>query len=450
MLPTLSRSAVRAWLSPPDVGPADLPAFEAHRGERMRREMRLTAFVVLVFTLLWWPLDAMVLADHPEARTPYFLWRCIIIGCVVTFLTLGPRLRSDRAHAVAFTLTGVIGTGAMGWTLSDIAGVDRPWVHLADMLMFATVTPPFTFRERTVVTWLFAVSLVGGFYAHHPEHAQTGYGGLWLSFLTCNVLLSLLFGHTLYTLTLRNWVQARAVERANNFLETRVREKTRDLGVLLSQVETARELERTRIARDLHDDLGQELAALRYALRLARRHYERQPSAIEANLDELAGLLDRTQGSMRQILQDLRPRVLDDLGAVAAIEWLVERVGRRAEAAVTFHGEGDAEALPPEMSLCLFRVAQEALHNAVTHAGASTIALELRIETRLVRFTVRDDGEGFDPNAPRRGTGLLGMRERADALHGRLRVKSAPGEGTTLELVLPLRASAAPALRAEP
>jgi two-component system sensor histidine kinase UhpB len=153
---------------------------------------------------------------------------------------------------------------------------------------------------------------------------------------------------------------------------------------------------------------------------------------------------------MRQILQDLRPRVLDDLGAVAAIEWLVERVGRRAEAAVTFHGEGDAEALPPEMSLCLFRVAQEALHNAVTHAGASTIALELRIETRLVRFTVRDDGEGFDPNAPRRGTGLLGMRERADALHGRLRVKSAPGEGTTLELVLPLRASAAPALRAEP
>ncbi|MFO0606696.1 MAG: sensor histidine kinase [Polyangiales bacterium] len=440
---------LRAWLYPDDVAPDDRDDFEAFRQADARRQTRLIALVVIVFTVLWWPLDPLVLARIPEARGPYFIWRGVIVGVVATFLAVGPLLRSHRAHTLGFALTGLVGTGFMGWILADVAGPDRPWIHFANTLMFTTVTVPLVPAARLALTALIGAACVTMYFAHRPEFLSLAYGPVLVSFLLSNGCLSLLFGHTLFRLKVRNWAQARAVERANRFLEKRVREKTQDLSLLLSQVEAARELERTRIARDLHDDLGQELAAIRYALRLTKRHYERQPSAIERNLDELAGLLDRTQTSMRQILQDLRPRVLDDLGPVAAVEWLVTRVGRRIEGAVTFSSSGDAEALPPEMSLCLFRVAQEALNNAVTHAAAANIHVELAIEPRTVKLSVRDDGGGFDPGAPRRGTGLLGMRERADALHGRLRVKSEPGAGSTVELVLPLRASAAPGLRLE-
>lgn len=441
---------LRIWLLPDDVAPADREDFETFRLAHARRQERLIALVVSAFTVLWWPLDPLLLARLPEAQGPYVFWRVVILAGVVAFLLVGRALRSDRAHTAAFALTCVFGNCAAGWTLSGIGGVERPWIHFAYILVYATVTVPFTLGARASLTLLLALSCAATYLLRTPAHAHSPYAGVWLSFLMCNVGLSLLFGHTLYRLTVRDWAQARTVERANRFLEKRVREKTRDLSQLLSQVEAARELERTRIARDLHDDLGQELAAIRYALRLARRHYEREPTAIERNLDELASLLDRTQGSMRQILQDLRPRILDDLGPVAAIEWLVERMGRRAEGRLQFTSSGDADALTPELALCLFRVAQEALNNAVTHAGAASIAVELVVEHRLARLVVRDDGAGFDPASPRRGTGLLGIRERADALHGRVRLRSAPGEGTSVELILPLRPSAAPSLRAEP
>lgn len=446
MTPTEQLREIVVWLRPTHEDPEARAAFDAWCRERRPQEARRLAGVILGCTLAWWPTDAVILRGIPDAWGPFVMWRALVGLTMLAYLVAGPRLRSERAQFVAFALATSFGPGVMGYTQMSIGGPDRPWLHFCDLLMFSTTVISFAPWSRVLATGCTALAVIVGAALSPRPFGAPSYTLLWLSFLACNVGLSLLFGHTLYTLNRRNHAQSLDLARANRHLERRVAEKTADLGALLSQVESAREQERTRIARDLHDELGQELAALRYSLRLARRHHARAPEAIGGNFDELAALLDRTQGTMRQILHDLRPRVLDDLGLVAALEWLVSRASARAEAEVEMgavEGDGDLDALPAEVSLCLFRAAQEALGNAVTHGAAAHIAVSLRVEPRLVYLVVRDDGRGFDPEAPRRGHGLLGMRERVEALRGRLRVRAAPGEGAEVEVTLPLRASLA-------
>ncbi len=438
------------WLRPDPDPVGTREAFEAWCRARRRNEARLVAAVIFVFTLVWWPTDRVVLRGIVGATEAYTQWRVGVASLALAYFLCAHRLRSDALHTAVYTLATIAGTAVMGYTQSRVGGADRPWIHFTDLLAFAPVVMSFPLGTRVMATLCIAASGVAGYYLAGPHPEARAYELLWLSFLGCYVALSVIFGHAIFVLTVRNHAQSLAVERANRELEARVAEKTADLAALLSQVETARELERTRIARDLHDELGQEIAALRYALRLARRHWERSPGSVEGNFDELAALVDRTQATMRQILRDLRPRVLDDLGAVAAIEWLVERVRRRGDVDVSLDVEGDHDALGSEVALCLFRCTQEALNNALTHAAAQRVSIGLRVDPRVVHLTVRDDGQGFDPKDTGRGTGLLGMRERVDALHGRLRVKSAPGAGAEVDVTLPLRASVVPALRAEP
>lgn len=434
------------WLRPEHDDPEARAAFDAWCRERRPQEARRLAAVILGCTLVWWPTDALILRGIPHAWGPFWSWRVLVGLTMLAYLLAGPRLRSERAQFVAFALATSFGPGVMGYTQMTIGGPDQPWLHFCDLLMFSTTVISFAPRARVIATGCTALAVIAGAALSPRPFGATSYTLLWLSFLACNVGLSLLFGHTLYTLNRRNHAQSLDLARANRHLERRVAEKTADLASLLSQVESAREQERTRIARDLHDELGQELAAMRYSLRLARRHHARAPESITGNFDELAALLDRTQGTMRQILHDLRPRVLDDLGLVAALEWLVARAAARAEAEVVMspvEGDGDVDGLPAEVSLCLFRAAQEALGNAAAHAAAARITATLRVEPRLVYLVVRDDGRGFDPEAPRRGHGLLGMRERVEALRGRLRLRAAPGAGAEVEVTLPLRASMA-------
>lgn len=434
------------WLRPEHDDPETRAAFDVWCRERRAQEVRRLAAVILACTLVWWPTDAVILPSLPEAWGPFLMWRVLVGLTMLAYLVVSPWLRSERAQFVAFALATSFGPGVMGYTQMTIGGPDRPWLHFCDLLMFSTTVISFAPRSRVIATLCTALAVIAGAALSPRPFGAPSYTLLWLSFLACNVGLSLLFGHTLYTLNRRNHAQSLDVARANRLLERRVAEKTADLASLLSQVESAREQERTRIARDLHDELGQELAALRYSLRLARRHHARAPESISGNFDELAALLDRTQGTMRQILHDLRPRVLDDLGLVAALEWLVTRAAARAEAEVVMapvEGDGDLDALPAEVALCLFRAAQEALGNAVAHGAAEHVTLSLRVEPRLVYLLVRDDGRGFDPEAPRRGHGLLGMRERVEALRGRLRLRAAPGAGAEVEVTLPLRASMA-------
>lgn len=199
----------------------------------------------------------------------------------------------------------------------------------------------------------------------------------------------------------------------------------------------AREEEARHIAHELHDEVGQILATVHIAL----DDLVQKNPANAGILRELHGLLDRVEEQLRRLSRELRPPILDDLGLAPALEWLAEGMAERS--GLTISVDVGVGRLPSPVETALYRVVQEALTNAVRHARAKRVGLEVRAEGLVIRAMVQDDGRGFDVGATLarrgdRGLGLIGMRERVEALGGELNIVSAPGRGTELSVTVPL------------
>jgi signal transduction histidine kinase len=168
------------------------------------------------------------------------------------------------------------------------------------------------------------------------------------------------------------------------------------------------------------------------------------PPDLDARLNENAAILDRLLRQTRQISLDLRPPLLDDLGLVPALRWYVNQQAERAGLKAKFSADPQADDVPPHIRIACFRLAQEAVTNVVRHANAKTLTVELRRADTSLRLKVLDDGKGFDvPAAKARAEqgaslGLLGIKERAALAGGSVRISSFPGEGTIVEILLPL------------
>jgi len=230
--------------------------------------------------------------------------------------------------------------------------------------------------------------------------------------------------------------RTRALEAANRQL--REREATR--GDLLRKVITAQEDERKRIARELHDETSQSLAALAMGIEAAG---EAIRSGGQPRLDEVKSIATRTLEDVHRLIFDLRPSVLDDLGLLSAIEWYADRSLRKRGISVRCEFEELVARLSPELETALFRICQEAMSNVSRHAQASAVLVELAVKGRELRISVEDDGRGFDPGAPvtdeqRKHWGLMGIHERAEILGGTATVESAVGKGTRVEVRIPL------------
>ncbi len=202
----------------------------------------------------------------------------------------------------------------------------------------------------------------------------------------------------------------------------------------------ASERERSRWARELHDETLQQLAGLKMLLRGAQRR---------GDLDEAIGQavtqIDSSIAELRRLITDLRPAVLDDLGLAPAVESLLERVEQTAGLVAHLDCDlGDErERLPAALEDGAYRIVQEALTNVVKHAGASRVDIRLIRAGGTLQISVRDNGRGLDPARPDSGFGLIGMRERVDLLDGTLSVTPAEPAGTVVHAQLPVAAPAA-------
>jgi signal transduction histidine kinase len=217
----------------------------------------------------------------------------------------------------------------------------------------------------------------------------------------------------------------------------------RDLQFLSARLVAAQEEERRTISRELHDEVGQVLGAIKVEAELAGRTIDAQGNARQA-LSEIQSLTDSAMATVRDLSQLLRPAVLDDLGLGAAIEWLLRGVERRSRLAVALTQRGRVERLVPETETAAFRIVQEALSNVVRHADASRCDVVLDYRPGSLVMSIKDDGRGFDSSvvqAPgeRRSLGLIGIRERVADCGGTIAIDSAPGRGTTLLVELPAR-----------
>jgi PAS domain S-box-containing protein len=222
--------------------------------------------------------------------------------------------------------------------------------------------------------------------------------------------------------------------------EAVLRESERRLRELSAHMESVREEERKKIAREVHDELGQALTVLRMDVSLLRLNFGGQSPQLMERIVSMKEVVDRTIHIVRHVTSALRPAALD-LGLTAALEWLVEDVRRHADIDCTLRTNDDYEVvLDDGQATALFRIAQESLTNVLKHAGASAVEVALDVEDGQIRLEVFDNGAGFSPAAARRvgAFGLMGMRERALMLGGDVEVRSAPGEGTSVRVRLPI------------
>lgn len=258
------------------------------------------------------------------------------------------------------------------------------------------------------------------------------------SYLLLTLWLLMVLGGTIAWLSL---LQTSALEResARQLAEITVaREELQQLSDRLLEIQ---EDERRRLSRELHDEIGQTLTALRMELSRADAVHDAE------GLKRARELAERTIQTVRNISLLLRPALLDDLGLAPALQWLTEDFSRRSGIRCTLSEEGLDDLLPDAYKTCVYRVVQEALHNCEKHAGASSVHIRVRQTGGELTATVEDDGKGFQQSQPgsSKGLGILGMKERAAIVRGTLSVDSAPGKGTRLKLVLPVANGGAPA-----
>jgi signal transduction histidine kinase len=240
-------------------------------------------------------------------------------------------------------------------------------------------------------------------------------------------------GRRYYTVILRDITVRKQAENA-------LLASQRELRELSARVLEAREDEKARIARELHDELGQLLTALKMDLSWVR---ERVPeSELTPKLDEMGRLLDQTVASTRRIAADLRPLMLDDLGLADAASWLVDDFGKRYGIAsrIELPGDGALENMPKSTATAVYRAIQESLTNIARHAGAKNARVVIAAENGSLEVEVEDDGRGIAPEdlAKARSLGLKGMRERIAFLGGSFEVARAPRGGTRLRIKVPL------------
>jgi signal transduction histidine kinase len=205
----------------------------------------------------------------------------------------------------------------------------------------------------------------------------------------------------------------------------------------LRRVVSGQELERRRLARELHDETGQALTSILLGLRAVEE--AAGPDEMRTAASDLRELVVGTLQDVRRLAVQLRPKALDDFGLVAAVEHLVQTFSEATAIRVDLEAQLGDERLPTEVETTLYRMVQEALTNIVKHAGASRVSILLVRSSGSATVVIEDDGQGFDPAELREeGMGIVGMRERVELHEGRLTVESTPGSGATLVAEVPL------------
>jgi signal transduction histidine kinase len=210
------------------------------------------------------------------------------------------------------------------------------------------------------------------------------------------------------------------------------------LRALSERLEAAREDERTNIAREIHDELGQALTALK--LDLAWVAHRAEAPEVERKLVEMSRATDGILETVRRIASELRPGILDEIGLRAALEWQADEFRRRTTIPCIVHSEVGELQLERGLATAVFRIFQEALTNVARHASATSVEVQLRLERGHLRLEISDDGIGVPEIAPRNASlGLLGMRERARRCGGDCIVRRRQPRGTVVSLSVPLR-----------
>jgi signal transduction histidine kinase len=228
-------------------------------------------------------------------------------------------------------------------------------------------------------------------------------------------------------------------------LEREVGTRTAELSELSNYLQTVREEEKSRLARDIHDELGGILVGAKMDVAWAAERFRDREPEVAAKLKRALVMLDEGVEMKRRIIEELRPTLLDNLGLAAAIDWQVRQVCERAGLQCALNLEDADIEMPPDVTIALYRIAQEALTNIVKYAKARHVDVDLVQSSEEVSLVIQDDGVGLPPGADTNALshGISGMRQRVRALGGEFTIRGKPRAGTTLEVNIPLKPASA-------
>jgi signal transduction histidine kinase len=295
-------------------------------------------------------------------------------------------------------------------------------------------------KRDAVLTFLHGLEAAtdASFYHSENDFTSSRHLAAIALLLLLGVGLLLATGVAIYSVKYSDRLETQAEQQ---FAEvSRAKQELERLSARLMEVQ---EQERTRIARELHDEIVQNLAVLKIDITQAETLPEHRAKDRKERLARARELAERTMKTLRNIMTLLRPSMLDDLGLGAALQWLTEDFQRRSGVSCAYSENGIEDNLPDAVKTCVYRVIQEALHNCEKHAGATRVNVKVVRDEQGLVAEVRDNGRGFNTAGPpgqatRGHFGLLGMRERAISLGGVLAIESTPQQGTSVRLTLPL------------
>lgn len=412
-------------------------AFREHCRLLCASRARLLALFMLTGALLGQSVQVLAF-DEAVAPGP-----CGIAALSACYLAL--TRRRPGAEYLPWLYAAMIGIGCLiAAALAGHSAGRLAWAALV-LAPLTLAALPLPLERRAALTLFFALLIGAGAglsQLRRSALADTELANFLLT-VTAATAISVGLGQLLYLQARQIHRQTHELTQLERSFQTRVDARTLELRRLLRHIESTREAERTRIARELHDELGQELSALRYELSFIRRRYEKDPGGIATNLEELEALVRRTAATTRGLVSELRPKVLDDLGLPAAVQWLVERTRSRGNLEIRCQVASELSSLDARVASVAFRLLQEALTNVVRHAQARSAEVTAQSRDGSLELRVSDDGIGLKAAQARENrsgghVGLLGMRERALALGGHLEVRERESGGTEVRAVLPL------------
>jgi signal transduction histidine kinase len=437
---------------PPDEAP-EWSQFEAYNTQQIYRVGRGAALIVVGFILLWWPVDLLTNHREPAAQEVFTTWRLGALACFASMylaLRFWPFARWHPALVCGFF--SVAAATLVAYELGRLGGPDDdPFFFLLCGGVIIPGCAPTNVPTRLLFMLSVGAGMVFGYFGLHPAYLRSPRLAEALLFLGSMLFGILAANHAYYVTVCQRYFQSLSLAQAaldlkalNGALDERVREKTVELRRLADHLQIVQEDERGRIARELHDELGQRLSALRYGIALSRQRFASDQSSVSPGLDELDAMVAGALDSAHHIVQGLRPPLLKQLGLASAIAWLGRQLEERSGIACRLDLPGDdvgGPALTEPIALTAFRVLQESLTNVTRHAGAGRVEIRMRVSPDLLQLDVTDDGRGFTDAAAAGHAGrhgILGMRERALALGGQLRTDNLPTGGARVRLLLPV------------
>ena len=223
-------------------------------------------------------------------------------------------------------------------------------------------------------------------------------------------------------------------------VELELKQMNEQLRHLSAHLQDIREEERKGIAREIHDELGQQLTGLKMDISWLKKKWKKEDEKIFDRLSDMGNLIDQSVKTVRRISSELRPSILDDLGLIDAMEWESVEFEKRFLIQTKFLSEVAELTAPSNIITALFRIYQESLTNVARHAKAKNVIAVLQQSEERLKLHITDDGQGFDPKemASKKTFGLMGMKERTEMLGGTYSIISAPGKGTTISVVIPM------------